>query len=332
MNETLCQTYWRLSPQNRFGVGWPTLWAALFLVFGLFPVPAEAQSDSIVSAPPLVYLAESSNESLNQRLRTLLVESFGDSIMLRSFTSGQTSQDSQSPVIAIGPSAFNRIRQENQQVPVLGILVREENVSPGDHAQSGHVSAVFSDTPLLRQAALGKAILPYSTRVAMLARPETESLYQPVLDQLPSLNMEGRVFIVPSDDRLIPTLIRALNYGDFILAASDEGIYNPRTIKHILLTAYRRNSIVIGPSQAYVKAGALASSFTPLSEVAESAADYVRQYWQTGAFPPPARPAAFGIEINRQVGRSLNIPLPERQTLIESVIQRLNEAEASSNE
>jgi ABC-type uncharacterized transport system substrate-binding protein len=149
---------------------------------------------------------------------------------------------------------------------------------------------------------------------------------------LDDLGMEGRVFLVPSEGRLISTLIRALNYGDFVLAAPDSAIYNPRTIKHILLTAYRRNRIVIGPSQAYVKAGSLASSFTPLSAAVEMAAEYIRYFQETGEFPEPDYPADFGVEINHQVGRSLNIPLPERETLINDVKQRLDTVEVPENE
>lgn len=298
----------------------------------LFAPISVAQTNLSDPATSLVYIADSENQRLNWRLRELLSAAFGESVMIRSFVPGQTSQDSESPVIAIGPTAFSRIRDENRQVPVLGLLVEEAYVNKRDQEAGDRISAVLSTPPLIRQAAIGRAILPYSTRVAMLARPATEHLYSSILDDLAALGMEGRVFLVPTDDRLIPTLIRALSYGDFVLAAPDSTIYNPRTIKHILLTAYRRNRIVIGPSQAYVKAGALASAYTPLSEVAKMASDYVQHFWQHNEFPAPAHPTKFGIEINRQVGKSLNIPLPERQTLIDIITHRLERIEVSGDE
>lgn len=291
-----------------------------------------AQTNPPRASTSLIYIADSENQRLNLRLRQLLTEGFGESVMVRSFTEGQTSQDSESPVIAIGPTAFNRVREENKSVPVLGLLVDGAYLSKGSGDANSKVSAVFSTPPLMRQVAIGKAILPYSTRVAMLARPNTEHLYNDVKRDLHVLGMEGRVFLVPSDKRLIPTLIRALSYGDFVLAGPDASIYNPRTIKHILLTAYRRNRIVIGPSQAYVKAGSLASSYTPLADVASMAVDYVQHFWENNDFPEPAQPTVFGIEINPQVGRSLNIPLPTRQTLVDAVIRQLDSVEESTNE
>jgi ABC-type uncharacterized transport system substrate-binding protein len=322
------------SPQPPFGIRALQTALALgaFLLWFVLPQPASAQSDSGRYQSSLVYIADSENQRLNRRMRELLSDALGDSVMIRTFNPGQTSQDSESPVIALGPAAFAQVRQENRRVPVLGLLVGEAYFRSREEAADGVVSAVYSSPPLIRQIAIGKTILPHSTRVAMLARPETEQLYGSVMSDLEKLGMEGRLFLVPSDERLIPTLIRALNYGDFVLAAQDDTIYNPRTIKHILLTAYRRNRIVIGPGQAYVKAGSLASSFTPLSEVARMASDYIRHFRQQNEFPPPAHPDKFGIEVNRQVGRSLNIPLPERDILLESVIERLENAEGSDDE
>lgn len=332
MDATRTKQYWQQFRLPGFRGTSVALLVAVVLIGLLTSTASQAQADLSEPRSSLVYIADSENQRLNQRIRELLVDAFGESVVFRSFVSGQTAQDSESPVIAIGPGAFTRVRQENDRVPVLGLLVEEPYVDLRPDQPREKVSAVLSTQPLIRQAAIGKAILPYSTRVAMLARPETRHRYEPILNDLDRLGMEGRVFLVSSDKSLIPTLIRALSYGDFVLAAPDSTIYNPRTIKHILLTAYRRNRIVIGPSQAYVKAGSLASSYTPLRSVAKMASDYIRHYWQHDEFPEPARPRDFGIEVNRQVGRSLNIPLPERSALIDAVLQRLESLEASTNE
>src|SRR5690554_6779670 len=115
-------------------------------------------------------------------------------------------------------------------------------------------------------------------------------MHHPSIEQLPAYRLAGRASIVTSDDQLIPSLNRALTYGDFVLAGLDDKIYNPRNIKHILLTAYRRNRILIGASQAYVKAGALASSYAPFTTMAEPTADYLRAFFETGKLPAPAFP------------------------------------------
>lgn len=304
------------SPATR----WRLVILALLLIVIQSPLPVAAQS----SEGSLVYIAGSENSTLNRRMLSLLEEALGSSTIIRSFSPGQTSQDSTTPVIALGPSAFSRVRQENRNVPILALLVEQSFIDGYAEQAGGSVSGILYNPPLIRQAIAGKVILPQATRVAMLAHPDKVERYEPTIEQLPEYGMEGKIFVVASDGELIPTLIRALNYGDFILAAPDSSIYNPRTIKHILLTAYRRNRIVIGPSQAYVRAGSLASTYTPLTEIADLAAGYIQDYRDNGQFPPPAYPDKFDIQLNQQVARSLNIPLPDRQDIIKSVKELLN--------
>ncbi|MCL7944720.1 ABC transporter substrate-binding protein [Marinobacter sp. ATCH36] len=312
------------SPATR----WLLVILALFLIVTPSFHPAVAQS----ATGSLVYLAGSENSALNRRMLSLLEEAMGSTTIIRSFSRGQTSQDSTTPVIALGPEAFTRVRQENKSVPILALLVDESFIDGYAERSEGSVSGILYNPPLLRQAIAGKVILPQATRVAMLARPDTVEIYESVTEELPDYGLEGKVFIVTSDDRLIPTLIRALNYGDFILAAPDNNIYNPRTIKHILLTAYRRNRIVIGPSQAYVKAGSLASTYTPLTQIANLAADFVAEYRANGQLPSPAYPDNFSIDLNSQVARSMNIPLQDRQDIIRSVMEQLTGPEEAADE
>lgn len=306
---------------------WYLVILALFLVVAPL-CPAVAQSDT----GALVYLAGSENSALNRRMLSLLEDALGSSTVIRAFSRGQTSQDTTTPVIALGAEAFTRVRQEDKRVPILALLVDETFIDGYADRSGGSISGILYNPPLLRQAIAGGVILPHATRVAMLARPDTVEIYEPITEQLPDYGMEGKIFVVTSDDKLIPTLIRALSYGDFILAAPDSSIYNPRTIKHILLTAYRRNRIVIGPSQAYVKAGSLASTYTPLTRIAELAADYIEDYRASGQFPAPAYPENFSIDLNLQVARSLNIPLPDRQDIITSVMEQLAGPEEAADE
>lgn len=265
--------------------------------------------------PHTVYLAGSGNPALDRHMTQLLENSLGDEIVLRQLSAGQAATPADGPVVAIGPSSFSRIRQANREIPILALLVEESFIKDYAANNPGQISAVYYNVPLELQAVVGKTVLPHATKVAILATTESVELYEPVLDKLAPIGLQPRVFIVDSQQDLIPTLVRALNYGDFLLAGPDDMLYNPRTIKHILLTAYRRNRIVIGPSQAYVKAGALASGYAPFSAMTESAAAQLEHFFDTSKFPAPAYPDRYSVEINSQVARSLNIPLPAREAL-----------------
>lgn len=279
-----------------------------------------------------VYLAGSGNVALDQHIQSFLEKNLGDQRDLILISDKQAGLIVGAPIVTVGPSAFSRIRQANRQASILALLVEQDFLQGFALRSPGQISGIYHGAPLIRQALIGKAILPQATRIALLATSSSAELYDTLVDQLAEFNLDARLFVVDDDKQLIPTLIRALSYGDFLLAAPDNAIYNPRTIKHILLTAYRRNRIVIGPSQAYVKAGALASGYAPFPIMVEMAGEYLQVFFETGSFPEPDFPAVFRVEINQQVARSLNIPLATSKQIIQSVELRLKNKGGSGDE
>lgn len=279
-----------------------------------------------------VYFAGSGNAPLDQHLIQLLEGALKPSTSLIKVTDDQLATLDTGPIITVGPAAFSRTRQANRSAPILAMLVDKSFISGFAERSPGQITGVLYDVPLIRQALTGKAILPQANKIALLATADSVELYEPLVDELPTYGMSARIFLVENNDKLIPTLVRALGYGDFLLAAPDSAIYNPRTIKHILLTAYRRNQIVIGPTQAYVKAGALASSYAPFPEMAEMAGEFLTRFFETGELPAPSYPEDFRVEVNAQVARSLNIPLPSREDIATRVDRQLTVNGEASDE
>ncbi|KRW82767.1 ABC transporter substrate-binding protein [Marinobacter sp. P4B1] len=274
---------------------------------------------------PVAYIEGSGNAALDQHMTNLVSKELDGQVDLVPLEAKDLPLASGRPVIAIGPAAFSGLLDKEITAPIIALLVEKQAIENYLDKTGEQLTAVFYDVPLLRQALTGKAILPQATRVSVLATLDSADMYEPLIEQLPTYGLEGRMFIVSSDDQLIPSLNRALTYGDFVLAGLDDKIYNPRNIKHILLTAYRRNRILIGPSQAYVKAGALASSYAPFTTMAKQTADYLLAFFETGKLPAPAYPDEYRVEVNQQVARSLNIPLPDREWIAQAVDRFIQE-------
>lgn len=298
----------------------PVLLGALALFMGSSVYATDTQAPSRT-----IYVAGSGNAALDRHFTSLLREQVGDNTSVITKSDSRRALSKNALIISIGPSAFTRARQANRSAPILAMLTDKKFISGFSAWSPGQISGVFYDVPLLRQALIGKVILPHATKIALLATAESAELYESLIDKLPDYNIQARIFIVEDSKKLIPTLTRALGYGDFLLAAPDNAIYNPRTIKHILLTAYRRNKIVIGPTQAYVKAGSLASGYAPFSAMIKLAVQYIDEYFATGTLPAPGYPKQFRAELNKQVARSLNIPLPNKKEISKAVQKLLNE-------
>lgn len=109
----------------------------------------------------------------------------------------------------------------------------------------------------------------------------------------------------------------ALDNSDVMLALPDQSIYNSKTVKNILLTSYRKRKPVIAFSKNFVNAGALASIYSDSGQIALSASELIRRYFDSGnKFATQINhPQTFDININKQVFRALELPTPDTEQL-----------------
>ncbi|ENO13931.2 ABC transporter substrate-binding protein [Marinobacter nanhaiticus D15-8W] len=294
------------------------------LVACLVPSMALSQQNGAAFPPtpqgqPDILLAGSDNRSFNLAFRDRLSAAFSRSIRIGPYTPDASRRLPDTLVVALGSAAVNEVMQQEPRPPLLALMVSNHQVEQYAGLGGAPFSALFHNPPLKRQALLGQQVLPHAATVSVLARPGEEHSYHELADELDAYGLELRVFTVKSSANLVATLNRALSFGDFLLGTPDPEIYNRQTIKHILLTTYRHNRILIGPERAFVQAGALASTFTPTEIIIENAASIIEQYLKQGDLPQTGYPEQFSVAFNQQVARSLNIPLPDRDVIVENL-------------
>ena len=91
----------------------------------------------------------------------------------------------------------------------------------------------------------------------------------------------------------------------------------------ILVSTYRRNQAVVGFSAAMVRAGALATTYSSVDEIAEQLAEILDAYLATGRLRNPQFPRYWRTTINESVARSLDI-------VVDETTKRLSHSPASS--
>ncbi|WP_168203155.1 ABC transporter substrate-binding protein [Marinobacter fonticola] len=299
---------------------WGILLIAMLTVFTLRPALAqETASSSKPVETPDIFIAGSDNRSFNALFIDRLREALSPGTAIAPYSAQAGSASPRTLVVTLGPAALNDVIQQAPRPPVLALMISQKQFEQYDNLQGAPVSALYLDPPLARQALLGRQILPHAATVSVLAKAGEEHLYHELADTLKAFRLELRVFTVKNPENLVATLSRALNFGDFLLGTPDPEIYNRQTIKHILLTTYRHNRILIGPERAFVQAGALASSYTTTEAFIDQAAIIVDQFLKGTTLPDAHYPERFSVVFNQQVARSLNIPLPDKDVLVENL-------------
>jgi ABC-type uncharacterized transport system substrate-binding protein len=170
------------------------------------------------------------------------------------------------------------------------------------------VSAIYLDQPFKRQIALINVALPSTRNIGILFSEQSADILN-----LRKVIAESRFALREqrshSTDSLHYDLQSLLQASDVLLAIPDIQIYNPTTMRNILLSAYRGNVPLIGISPAYVRAGALCAVFSTPEQIAVQAAYMTRQYAETAKLPVPQYPTEFEVAVNQQVARSLGLQI-----------------------
>lgn len=290
--------------------------------------PAHAQERSVFPAPPIptpdILVAGSDNQSFNLLFRDRLQQALPRDTTISTYSREASIASPEALVIAVGSSAVNDVVQQEPRPPMLALMISDTQFEQYADLTGAPLSAIYLNPPLKRQALLGQQILPQASTLAILAQAGEEQRFHELANELEAFGLELRVFTVTSPGNLVATLNRALNFADFLLGTPDPEVYNRQTIKHILLTTYRHNRVLIGPERAFVQAGALASTYTPTEIIIERATDIAQQFMSDGTLPAASYPEQFSVLFNKQVARSLNIPLPDK----DAIVQRLRALES----
>lgn len=299
----------------------PGLWLLLMVCLIGQPLQADAASrvSIVVGSPSML-----SNEFVEQ-FRTELKSQGGNGLEVNllkfeELPKYRPKSPSDELILAVGVQALAEISQLKLDVPVLGVFVPQISYDAilADHPRSpGKISAVLLDQPFSRQLALLKTILPDAQKVGVLYGQTSQQFSDSLHRASRLLGLELVEAEVGQEKDVMSALKQVLDESRVLLAVPDASVYSRETAQTILLTTYRYQTPVIGFSQAYVRAGALAAVYSSPRQIARQVAEIVLM--QNGSLPAPVYPKYFSIDINRQVARSLGITLNGEHELSEAL-------------
>ncbi|MQY52005.1 ABC transporter substrate-binding protein [Rhodocyclus gracilis] len=221
-----------------------------------------------------------------------------------------------SVVVAVGVQAMRAASGWDNAPPTLNVLVPRTHyervvTETGRRRARAQFSAIYLDQPVSRQLNLLHELMPGKRRVATVLGPDSE-FYLPRLRA--AVARSGHELVseeVSAEFEVIPALTRLLGSADVFLALPDSVVFTRESARSILLTSYRYRKPLVGFSQAYVSAGALAAVFSTPSQIARQTVDILRALPPgRSALPAPTYPTFFSIAVNRAVARSFALKPP----------------------
>tara|TARA_B110000008_G_scaffold225267_1_gene226344 strand:- start:464 stop:1306 length:843 start_codon:yes stop_codon:yes gene_type:complete len=256
-----------------------------------------------------VILLSSSPSKVASSLQALLTERLNTPVQLISNVNQSLHYERYELAIAVGVDALKEYSVPNS-LPLIAAFVSQSDYQMYSDRLS---SAVFVEPPMERQLRLAEAVLGENREYGALVQKQASE---------DVLRSGINVYVVDEFETLNHALIKLLAENQALIGVYDPQLYSPNNIKNILITAYRHNRPLIGPSSAYLRAGALATTYSDLNDVAERLSDIVLRYKSKGDWIKADFNPYFRVGFNEQVGRSLNLLLPDMDDVTRILHQR----------
>lgn len=217
-------------------------------------------------------------------------------------------------LIPIGIRATDSIIRQAGNTPILATLVLrasfraslKKKTTETPLLRRRSISAILLDQPVSRQLHLTRLLFGKVKRTGIPLGPDSQSLHDEIERLARLFELPIDIETIDSADNLMPQLSRIMDRSDVLLALPDPAIFNRRNVRYILLSTYRKRIPVIGFSQSYAKAGALAATYSSPEQIGRQTAEAIIDLHRQPLlkFSATIPPKYFSIAINEQVARS----------------------------
>lgn len=187
----------------------------------------------------------------------------------------------------------------------FALYVNSINYQKDNYTKS---AAIYSDQPLHRQLSLLTKIISHKITVGI---PYESDDYKKQIESEINNFKEIDFLIVKTEANKLRSINKIIQKSDVILATSERSIYNSQNIRSILLSSYRHQKPIFGPTEGFVKAGSLASAATDSDQYITEIISMIKNYSESGLIPESRHPNSFSVKFNLNVAESLGIKIPQ---------------------
>jgi len=210
--------------------------------------------------------------------------------------------------VAIGPSAMREVAARRCDCVVISAFTSSQVfraiVDRLPASRAALVTAVYAEPAPVDQLRLAALLYRRPVRVGAILGAETGFLK-------PMLAADKVAVLEAGMDGDINRMLNQIAQTDVLLALPDSTVYNTENFRNILLSTYRHKQGVIGFSADMVKAGALGTTYSEITDINTQVAEIAAAYVAGGELAPAQFPRYFRTIVNEGVARSLDVAVDD---------------------
>ncbi|WP_084629071.1 ABC transporter substrate binding protein [Neptunomonas japonica] len=279
-------------------------------------VPALCQANDI----PRITLLLSSKQPVYQLVADSIHSSLNTTTNIEENTIDSIDSISGAPtiVLTIGSAAFEKALGKFKTSPIIASFLPRrvyEELLARAFRSSNNTTAIFIDQSMLLQLALARLITPTGTTIGTVFGASSINERERVYHAAKTMGFNIKSVVLNSDNNPVNTLQPIIQDTDVFLAIPDQSAFNRASAKWSLFLALRLKKPLIGFSEKYVDAGALAAIFSSPQQIGQHAAEALDAYLETGIIVEPSHPKYFTVKTNLKSRQTINIQMNDAAVL-----------------
>lgn len=211
-------------------------------------------------------------------------------------------------VLAIGSRAFTFATHQFPKSPLIVTMVVERPTVDKSISCTG----VLLTTPPSIHLQWLKRFLPDVRKIGLLYGPQKNSSWlKEARETVPSTEYEIFAEAINKPNDIPKALKKIVRQSETLLSLPNSEIYSRKTAKQILLTTFKNRIPFVGPSRAWVKAGALYALEWDFSDIGRQCADIARDILNGTPTHQIAfkDPVTFGYSLNLKTARHMKLTI-----------------------
>jgi putative tryptophan/tyrosine transport system substrate-binding protein len=293
---------------------------ALCLILPIAPETGNAEEHAAISNVHIVFSDETTPYmDFRHGFESSLPEAFKalSQFYLDTDAIDPESLNEQSLILSVGTSA-TRWALENTSQTVMASMIPSQSFYRLKAAHPDRqLTALFIDQPPERHMALARSLLPGAENLAIFSSGLDEDMKARLSQAAARMGLTLHFKIVRSRTETIRAVRAVGNDADALLILPGSEPMPAPSLRALLLHSFRENLPVIGYSSGLVSAGSVAAIHSLPRKLGEESAEHLQRLSGMNASARPAEryPSGFEISSNRELARSLRLPLPSDATL-----------------
>jgi putative ABC transport system substrate-binding protein len=276
---------------------------------------------SVATTTPSVTLLLTASDPVYQAVSTSIQTSVKTHVIFKEYTldSIKDIPGSSDPILTVGSSAFKEAMNKfPEQSIIASFLPRRvfEQLLSESQRNLNNTTAVFIDQSMTRQLSLVRIIIPNGKTIGTVFGTSSLIERQRLYQAAEATGFTIKSVVLNSQDNPIKTLQPIIQRTDLFLAIPDRSAFNRASAKWSLYISLRAKKPLIGFSEKYVDAGALAAVYSSPEQVGKHTAETLDSFLTSGLLPEPEHPRYFSVKTNQKSAEIINIQLPGNESLL----------------